>query len=239
LANIIRKAKNKENPYAQIDKAMLNNSDISLKAKGLLSILLSKPDDWETIIENLVNTSLDGWDSVKSGLRELENYGYIIRRRIRDEKGVITGSETLVYDEPQHPPKKPVEKKRYKTKPQEDNPSEVDLQEVELKEDNPPEGNPPEGNRTLLKQSITKTEDTKILSDLIEFETIGDLQDHYVQLFNLPWENVLAVYDRVADQYKAGNIDKSFKLYFEAALKKEKEDYERNKFINGGYSNEF
>jgi hypothetical protein len=232
LPNIIRKAKNKENPYAQIDKAMLNNPEISLKAKGLLSLLLSKPDDWETIIENLVNSSLDGWDSVKSGLKELENYGYVIRRRIRNEYGVITGSETLVYDEPQHPPIKPVEKKKYKTKPQEDNPPEVNPEGLEPKEDNPPEENPPEGNRTLLKKNTTKTEYTNILSDLIEFETIGDLQDHYVKLFNLPWENVMAVYNRVAEKHKSGNIDKSFKLYFEAALKQEKEDYERNKFID-------
>jgi hypothetical protein len=232
MANIVKKAKNKDNPYAQIDKAMLNNSEISFKAKGLLSFLLSKPDDWETIIENLVNSSLDGWDSVKSGLRELENYGYVVRRKTRNEFGEITGSETLVYDEPQHPPKKTIIKKKYKRKPEEDNPSEVDLQGVELKEDNPPEENPPEENRTLLKKKITKTEDTKILSDLIEFETIGDLQDHYVKLFNLPWENVMAVYNRVAKKYKSGDIKTSFKSYFETALQKEKEDYEVNKFID-------
>ena len=44
---------------------MLNNPEISLKSKGLLSLLLSKPDDWQTNVENLVNSSLDGWDSVK------------------------------------------------------------------------------------------------------------------------------------------------------------------------------
>lgn len=223
LANIIRKAKNKENPYAQIDKVMLNNPGISLKAKGLLSQLLSKPDDWETIIENLVNTSLDGWDSVKSGLKELDNYGYIVRYRTRSKQGIIKGFETLVYDEPQHPPKKPIIKRAYKTKPQEDNPPEVNLQGV-----NPQEDNPREGKRTLLKQRTTKTELTK--SDLIEFDSIDSLQTYYSKKYGLPDDRVMSVYDRVKDQYKAGNI-KSFKNYFEKALEQEKKDYEVNKFI--------
>jgi hypothetical protein len=231
LSNIIRKAKNKENPYAQIDKEMLNNPEISFKAKGLLSLLLSKPDDWETIIENLVNSSLDGWDSVKSGIRELDNYGYVIRKRVRNEFGEIIGSETLVYDEPQHPPKKPVEKKKYKKKLKEDNPPEVELEGVELKEDNPPEENPPEENRTLLKQRITKTEDTKILSDLMEFDSIDSMIQFYSDKYNLPYERVLSTYDRIIPQYKAGNV-KKFTPYFEKALEQEKKDYERNKFID-------
>jgi hypothetical protein len=71
-----------------------------------------------------------------------------------------------------------------------------------------------------------------IISDLMEFDSIKDLQDYYVKKYNLPWERVLIVYDRVKDQYKAGNIKISFTAYLEAALEKEKKDYERNKFID-------
>jgi hypothetical protein len=229
MANIVKKAKNKDNPYAQIDKAMLNNPEISLKAKGLLSLLLSKPDDWETIIENLVNSSLDGWDSVKSGIRELDNYGYVIRKRVRNEFGEIIGSETIVYDEPQHPPKKPVKRKKYKTKPKEDNPSEVELQGFKLKEDNPSEENPLEENRTLLKQIITNKDNTN-QSDQMEFDSIDSMIQFYADKYKLPYARILSVYDRVIPQYKAGNVQK-FTPYFEKALGQEKVDYEHSKFI--------
>lgn len=69
-------------------------------------------------------------------------------------------------------------------------------------------------------------------SDQMEFEKIDDMLRFYSELFRLPEERVLSTYDRVMDQYKAGNIRTSFRQYFEKALKQEKADYEVNKFID-------
>lgn len=60
---------------------------MSLKAKGLLSLMLSLPDDWNYSISGLVTLSKDGKDSVMSALAELEKFGYLERKRVTNEKG--------------------------------------------------------------------------------------------------------------------------------------------------------
>lgn len=91
--------KKRVNPFVQIDKNILTNSDISWKAKGILSYLLSKPDGWITYITDIEKRSSDGRDSVRAGIRELETIGYIERKRIR-EKGKFKGWEYHVYEYP-------------------------------------------------------------------------------------------------------------------------------------------
>lgn len=88
------------NSYAVIDSFFLSDVRLSWKAKGLLAYLLSKPDNWRVYVSDLVKRSRDGRDSVYSALRELEEAGYIERRRIKDEKGRIAGIETVVYERP-------------------------------------------------------------------------------------------------------------------------------------------
>nr|WP_245998181.1 conserved phage C-terminal domain-containing protein [Siminovitchia terrae] len=87
------------NPFVQIDKTMLSDEKISWKAKGILSYLLSKPDGWITYITDIEKRSADGRDSVRSGIKELADAGYIIRKRIRD-KGQFKGWEYEVYETP-------------------------------------------------------------------------------------------------------------------------------------------
>jgi hypothetical protein len=76
----------------------------------------------------------------------------------------------------------------------------------------------------------TSSENTN-QSDLIEFETIDQMLKYYADRYLLPEDRVTSTYDRVKDQYKAGNIRTSFRQYFEKALDQEKKDYEVNKFI--------
>jgi hypothetical protein len=83
-----------------------------------------------------------------------------------------------------------------------------------------------------LPETSTEISSENNQSYLIEFDSIDSLINFYMDKFNLPYWNVLQVYDRVVPQHKAGNIKKSFTTYFEASLKQEKEDYERNKFID-------
>ena len=74
---------------------------MSLKAKGLLSLMLSLPDDWNYSISGLVTLSKDGKDSVMSALAELEDFGYLVRNRTTNEKGQFSGIEYNIYEQPQ------------------------------------------------------------------------------------------------------------------------------------------
>lgn len=74
---------------------------MSLKAKGLLSLMLSLPDDWNYSISGLVTLSKDGKDSVMSALAELEEFGYLVRNRTTNNKGQFSGIEYNIYEQPQ------------------------------------------------------------------------------------------------------------------------------------------
>ena len=98
--SIIRVQKNKENPYAMIDKRIFSNAELSWKAKGLLSYLLSRPDNWKIMITDLIKQSCDGEKAVYSGLKELIKAGYVIREGMRDDKGKFIRQEYQVFEEP-------------------------------------------------------------------------------------------------------------------------------------------
>lgn len=83
---------------------------MSLKAKGLLSLMLSLPDDWNYSVSGLCKLSKDGKDSVMSALSELEKFGYLSRSRITDNRGRFCGVEYDIYEAPQV--KKPVSEKQ-------------------------------------------------------------------------------------------------------------------------------
>lgn len=97
---IYRVVKNRENPYVMINKAFLSNNEMSWKAKGILSYLLSKPDNWEVRIGDLIKQSTDGRDAVYSGLKELEKFGYIVKELIRDKNGKFSQVVYNIYESP-------------------------------------------------------------------------------------------------------------------------------------------
>lgn len=74
---------------------------MSLKAKGLLSLMLSLPDDWNYSVSGLVTLSKDGKDSVMSALAELEEFGYLARNRTTNSKGQFSGIEYHIFESPQ------------------------------------------------------------------------------------------------------------------------------------------
>ena len=83
---IFRVIKNKENPYVMINKQFLDDERLSWKSKGILTYLLSKPDSWQIYETELTKHSTDRLDSLKSGLKELINIGYVRREQIRNRK---------------------------------------------------------------------------------------------------------------------------------------------------------
>ena len=88
------------NRYTIISKVPLEDGRLSWKARGLLSYLLSKPDNWTVVVAHLVKEAPDGRDSVRAGLRELEDAGYIRRTKKQGHDGQFDGVETEVFEEP-------------------------------------------------------------------------------------------------------------------------------------------
>lgn len=97
--SVIRIHKNAN--YTVMSNHHFKEKKMSLKAKGLLSLMLSLPDDWNYSISGLVTLSKDGKDSVMSALAELEEFGYLIRHRKTNSKGQFSGVEYNIYEEPQ------------------------------------------------------------------------------------------------------------------------------------------
>ena len=92
---------NKTEDYTIMSNAHFKEKKMSLKAKGLLSLMLSLPDTWDYSIAGLVTLSKDGKDSVMNSLDELEKFGYLIRTKLTDDKGRFAGYDYDIYESPQ------------------------------------------------------------------------------------------------------------------------------------------
>ena len=87
--------------YTVMSNYHLKDKTLSLKSKGLLSVILSLPDEWNYTTRGLAAISKDGVDSIGAALKELETVGYLVRNRIRDKRGRIADVEYVVYECPQ------------------------------------------------------------------------------------------------------------------------------------------
>ena len=89
--------------YTVMSNHHLRNHELSLKAKGLLSMMLSLPDDWNYTTRGLAKICKEGVDAIGNALRELETAGYIVRHQLRDRQGRISDTEYVIYEQPQQP----------------------------------------------------------------------------------------------------------------------------------------
>lgn len=90
--------------YTVMSNHHLRNKTLSLKAKGLLSQMLSLPDDWDYTLKGLAAINKESVDAIRTAIWELENAGYVVRTRVRDERGCLRGCDYYVYEYPQTPP---------------------------------------------------------------------------------------------------------------------------------------
>jgi len=97
---IFRVHKNKEHPYTVIDNTSINDKRLGAKAKGILTFLISKPDHWYTNYPNLVSSFTDGTCSIRSGIKELIKFGYIIRTQVRKDDGKFDYYDYAVFEQP-------------------------------------------------------------------------------------------------------------------------------------------
>ena len=89
--------------YTVMSNHHLRNKELSLKAKGLLSQMLSLPEDWDYTLAGLSLINREKIDAIREAVRELERAGYIVRSRERDAKGRLRGAEYVIYEQPQPP----------------------------------------------------------------------------------------------------------------------------------------
>lgn len=97
---IFRVEKNAENPYVMIDKNVFEDTSLSFKAKGILGYLLSRPNYWTLIIADIQKRSTDGKDSVKNGIDELIERGYIVKTEQPRQAGKFATCDYVVYEKP-------------------------------------------------------------------------------------------------------------------------------------------
>ena len=109
--SVFRVEKNKG--YTVMSNHHLRNHVLSLKAKGLLSQMLSLPEDWDYTLQGLAQINKESVDAIREAVRELERAGYIERCRERDERGCLRGTVYTIYEQPriEPTPEEPVQEK--------------------------------------------------------------------------------------------------------------------------------
>lgn len=150
--------------YTVMSNHHLRNKELSLKAKGLLSQMLSLPENWDYTLAGLSYINRESIDAIRTAVWELEKAGYITRRQGRDEKGKMTAIEYTIYEQPQPPGlDNPVLENPTADNPILENPT----------TDNPTSENPTQLNKDILskEQSITDLSST----DSIPFHSLNPL----------------------------------------------------------------
>ena len=141
--------------YTVMSNHHLRNKELSLKAKGLLSQMLSLPEDWDYTLAGLSYINRESIDAIRTAVWELEKAGYITRRQGRDEKGKMTAIEYTIYEQPQPPALDcPVLENPTADNPILENPT----------PDNPTSENPMQLNKDIQKTDLSKKE--KLNTDL-------------------------------------------------------------------------
>ena len=92
----------KTKDYTVMANHHLRNKGLSLKAKGLLSLMLSLPEDWDYTVKGLAYICKDGIDSINGAIKELETTGYMHRQRVRNDRGQLTTTEYTIREYPQN-----------------------------------------------------------------------------------------------------------------------------------------
>ena len=98
MAQIFRVEKTKN--FMVMSNHHFKNKNLTLKAKGLLSLMLSLPENWNYNMQGLATLSRDGIDSVRSAIKELEHYGYVERHRLRNGYGFYGDTEYIIREVP-------------------------------------------------------------------------------------------------------------------------------------------
>ena len=144
----------KTRDYTVMSNHHLRDKSLSLKAKGLLSLMLSLPEEWDYTTKGLARICKDGVDSICAGVRELEEHGYVIRQRVRNPNGQLGAIEYTILEQPRPPePGKPE-----RENPVLDNPEQAYPVLEEPEQGNPAQLNTNRSSKEKSKKDLSSTE---------------------------------------------------------------------------------
>ena len=146
----------KTRDYTVMSNHHLRDKSLSLKAKGLLSLMLSLPEEWDYTTKGLARICKDGVDSICAGVRELEEHGYVIRQRVRNANGQLGAIEYTILEQPRPPEPKPGKPER--ENPVLDNPEQASPVLGEPEQENPAQLNTKESSKDKSKKDLSSTE---------------------------------------------------------------------------------
>lgn len=179
----------KNNNFSIVPNAIIRDTSLSLKARGLFIFMLSLPEGWEFSVRGLSKIAGEGLDAIRSGLHELEEQGYLSRQRKRNAEGKLGDMEYILYEEPQKPkPKAQTEETSTVAEPIQEIPTQAESTQINK-----------DINNNRLNQEQREREEPKLLSRLnsqpLPLET-AQLQNEYFKRFWL-------MYPRKAKQFQA------------------------------------
>ena len=172
--------------YTVMSNHHLRNRGLTLKAKGLLSQMLSLPDNWDYTLAGLSRINREKIDAIREAVRELEKAGYIVRSRERDKKGRLRGADYIIYEQPQPP---------VLDLPTLENPT-LDNPTLE----NPTLENPTLENPTQLNKDISRTDLSKKEESNTDISNIHSIPIH--SLNPLPFDGDAAEPERKGTEAK-------------------------------------
>ena len=144
----------KTRDYTVMSNHHLRNTNLSLKAKGLLSLMLSLPEEWDYTTKGLARICKDGVDSICAGVRELEEQGYVIRERVRNPNGQLGSIEYTILEQPRPPEREKPEREN----PVLENPEQASPVLEEPEQENPAQLNTKESSKQKSKKELSSTE---------------------------------------------------------------------------------
>ena len=165
----------KTRDYTVMSNHHLRNTELSLKAKGLLSLMLSLPENWDYTTKGLAAICKDGIDSISSCIRELEKHGYIIRERMRNEKGQLTTIEYTILEQPKNAPperEKPIRENPVLDIPAQAEPIQENTAQLNTNKSNKKELNTDISNTYPIKSYQKEPEPAKEKSDRIGYDEV-------------------------------------------------------------------
>lgn len=193
----------------------LRNTELSLKAKGLLSLMLSLPEDWDYTTKGLAHICRDGVDSITTALKELERHGYLTRQRLRNENGQLGDIEYTIHE-------KPVTGVKQGVSPKRENPRQVNPRQAKPEQAEPEQENPAQLNTNPQKLKI-KTDISRTHQSIYpeEPETAGcqdgiDRMDMAEAYRGIIKENI--EYDFLVPRYGQERMDETVELMLETVL---------------------
>jgi len=203
--SVFRVEKSRE--FTVISNSVFKDRTLSAKAKGLLVEMLSLPENWDYTLKGLTYLFTDGLDSIRQGIRELEEHGYIVRERKRDEKGRLGGMEYVIYETPREP-----------AEPTSEEPDCADPAEEFPATGNPIQGKPAEETATLYKEIKNKELRESITHESNPNQSIREPTPMDVMGYEEAREQVMQniEYDILCERYPPERLDEIVDIASEA-----------------------